>query len=176
MRVVRCGVWVLFAGALVSPAARPADDTKPTPDDFFGVWIEERRESGGKVYDQPFDLFAYELAADEGGCWLRRGEAVYASIGKVRVRVDKDPVWLDFIGAKIKAKVGDKWVERVYIRPGIVKRDGNKLVWVCARDDYLADPKDLAEWSIRPKSFELKKDDPWEKMTLYPGGVRYATD
>ncbi len=176
MRVVRYGTWVLLAGVLVGQAAHPAEGKKPTPDDFFGVWIEERRESGGKVYDQPGDLLAWDLAADDGGCWLRRGESVYTGLGRVRVRVDRDPVWLDYIGEKIRVKTGDGWAERVYIRPGIVKREGKKMVWVWARDWYLADPKDLAEWGTRPTSFEVKKDDPWEKMTLYPGSGRYTTD
>src|SRR5215467_2401973 len=152
MRVVRSGLLVLFATALAGYAATPAADKKPTPDDFFGVWIEERRDSGGKVYDKPIDLLGWDLAADDGGCWLRRGESVYPGLGKVRVCVDKNPVWLDFIGETVKVKVGDKWLEKVYIRPGIVKRDGKKLVWTWAKDWYLADPKDLTEWSIRPKS------------------------
>jgi hypothetical protein len=176
MRVVRCGVWVLLAGALAGQPARPAEGKKPPPDDFFGVWIEERRESGGKVYDQPGDLLGWDLAADDGGCWLRRGESVYSGLGKVQVRVDKNPVWLDLIGEEVKVKVDGAWQEMVYIRPGVVKRDGKKLVWVRAKGWYLADPKDLAEWSTRPKSFEVKKDDPWEKVTLYPGGGRYTTD
>jgi len=176
MRVVRSGGWVLLAGALTGQAATPAEDKKPTPADFFGVWIEERRESGGKVYDKPIDLLAWDLAADDGGCWLRRGESVYTSLGKVRVRVDKNPVWLDFVGETSEVKAGEKWVEKVSIRPGIVKRDGKKLVWVWAKDWYLADPKDLADLSTRPKSFEVKKDDPWEKMTLYPSRGRYTTD
>jgi hypothetical protein len=140
------------------------------------VWIEEQRESAGKVQTDPFDLFAWDLSAADGGCWERRGEAVYNSLGKLRVRTDKDPVWLDIIGTTFKRKVGDRWVDSVHIRPGIVKRDGKKLVWVWATGWMVADPKDVADWPHRPKSFDMKKDDWWEKKVLYPGSRRYATD
>ena len=176
MKCVKHTICLFLAGAAICHAAPPAAPKKPVADDFFGVWIEEKRESGGAVYDKPGDLLGWDLAAKDGGCWLRRGESVYASLGRVRLRTDKDPVWLDFIGSTFKVKTGNEWVEKVYIRPGIAKRDGKKLIWVWAKDWHVADPKDIADWSIRPKSFDVKKNDPWEKMTLYPGGFRYAQD
>jgi len=176
MRVGNCGVWLLLAGLASGPPAQPADPKKPTDEDFFGVWLEERRESGGKVYDQPIDLVGWQLTAKEGGCWGRRGESVYSSLGRVRVRTDKDPVWLDLIGDTVRVKVGERWVESVSIRPGIVKRDGKKLVWTWSKQWYGADPKDIEEWPTRPKSFEVKKDDPWEKMVLYPSEGLYTQD
>jgi hypothetical protein len=169
-------VWLLLAGAAICNAAQPADPKKPVADDFFGIWLEEKRETGEKVYDKPADLLGFELAAKEGGCWGRRGESVYSSLGRVRLRTDKDPVWLDFIGSTIKVKLDEKWHEKVYIRPGIAKRDGKKLIWVWAKDWHLADPKDIEDWAKRPKSFDVKKDDPWEKMTLYPGPFIYVQD
>jgi hypothetical protein len=170
-----CGC-VLLAIAMTGAAGHPKAPPKPTADDFYGVWIEERRESGGKVETDPFHLLGWDLAAADGGCWERRGESVYSGLGRVRVRADKDPVWLDFIGTTFKQKVGDGWVERVHIRPGIVKRDGKKLVWVWASGWMVADPKDVPDWSKRPTSFDVKKDDPWEKMTLYRSSGRYTTD
>jgi hypothetical protein len=176
MRLTRHSIWLLLAGLATCQSAQPADPKKPAAHDFFGVWIEEKRESGGKVYDKPFDLLGWELAAKDGGCWLRRGESVHASLGRVRLRTDKDPVWLDFIGSTFKVKIGNEWVEKIYIRPGIAKRDGKKLIWVWSKDWHVADPKDIADWSIRPKSFDVRKDDPREKMTLYPGPFTYAHD
>ena len=96
------------------------------------------------------------------------GESVYSDLGRVRVRTDKDPVWLDLIG---EGRGGE-----VYIRPGIGRRDGKKLVWAWAKDWYRADPKDIPDWGTRPKSFEVKKEGPWEKKTLYRGTGRYAQD
>jgi hypothetical protein len=151
-----------------SRVARPADEKKPHAKDFYGVWIEERREPGGKVYDQPNELFGWDLGPDDGGCWERRGESVYTSLGKIRIRTDKKPVWLDFIGGK----EGDK----VWVRPGIVKLQGKKMVWVWAKEWYLADLKDVADWSKRPRSFEVTKDGPWEKKVLYKSSGRYTTD
>lgn len=49
-----------------------ADQPSPKAKDFYGVWIEERREEGEKIYTNPFDLFGYEIRPDEAGCWLRR--------------------------------------------------------------------------------------------------------
>jgi len=167
---------VLLAATATSVADPPKAPPKPKADDFYGVWIEERRESGGKAETDPFHLLGWDLAAADAGCWERRGESVYSSLGKLRVRTDKDPVWLDFIGKTYKQKVGDGWVEKVAIRPGIVKRDGKKLVWVWANGWMVGDLKDVPDWSKRPTSFDVKKDDPWEKMVLYPGGGRYARD
>lgn len=176
MRFLLCNVWFLIAGLVATQTASTAGEKKPSPKDFFGVWIEEKHEAAGKVYDQPGELFGWDLAANDIGCWERRGEAVYSKLGTVRINVEKDPVWFDIIGEKAKAKVGGEWVEVVAIRPGIVKREGTKLIWVWAKGYYQADPNKLAEWTTRPKSFDVKKDDPWEKMTLYPGSGRYAMD
>jgi len=93
-----CGC-VLVAAAVTGTAGHPKAPPKPTADDYYGVWIEERRESGGKAVTDPADLLGWDLAAADGGCWLRRGESVYSSLGKLRVRTDKDPVWFDIIGS-----------------------------------------------------------------------------
>jgi hypothetical protein len=179
MRLLTVGAALLLVG-LATGSASPADkkSKKPTEADFFGVWIEERRETGKKVLVDPFDLFGWDLAAKDGGCWERRGESVYTSLGRVRLRIDKDPVWLDFIGSTFKVKVGNRWVEKVHIRPGIAMRDGKKLVWIWSTGWCVADPKEIADWTYRPKSFDLKKDDyeSWEKKLLYRGSGRYRTD
>ena len=176
MRTTLPCVCVLLAAAMTAAADPPKAPPKPTADDFYGVWIEERREAGGKAETDPFHLLGWDLAAADGGCWERRGESVYTSFGKLRVRTDKDPFWLDIIGETYKEKVGDGWVEKVSIRPGIVKLDGKKLVWVWADRWYAGTPKEIADWSRRPASFDVKKDDQWEKMTLYRGSGRYAQD
>src|SRR6516225_12468873 len=93
----RWSVWGFLVVVVTSQAARPVNGRKPIATDFYGVWIEERREPGGKVYDRPIDLVGWDLGPDDGGCWERRGESVYTSLGRVRVRSDKNPVWLDFI-------------------------------------------------------------------------------
>jgi len=67
-------------------------------------------------------------------------------------------------------------VEKVGIRPGIAKLDGKKLVWVWADRWFAGTPKEVADWSNRPTSFDVKKDDPWEKTTLYRSSGRYTTD
>ncbi len=161
-------MWVFLILVATGQAARPADKTRPTADDFYGVWIEERRESDGKVYDKPIDLVGWDLAPDDGGCWERRGESVYTSLGRVRVRTDKYPVWLDFID---EGRLG-----KVRIRPGIAKLEGKKMVWVWAKEFYPADPRAIPNWGRRPRSFEITKNGPWEKMTLYKSKGRYTTD
>jgi len=175
MRTSGYGLLVLLVTALGLGSVL-AQDRKPTAADFFGVWIEEKRESGAKVYDDPFDLLGWDLAAEDGGCWLRRGGAGYSSLGRVRLRTDREPAWLDFIGDTKKVMMDGVWVDKVYIRPGIAKRDGKKLIWVWSTGWCVADPRDIADWSYRPKSIDVKLGDSWERMTLYRSSGRYTTD
>ena len=169
--------FALLLFALVSDlAGRAGDDKKPKVEDFLGVWIEEKFEVDGGANEDAWYLSGWDFAEDDGGCWLRRGEAVYSSMGKVRVRTDKNPVWLDFIGECEKVKTDTGTTERVWMLPGIVKRDGGKLVWVRSKEWQHGSPREIAEWGKRPKSFDVKKGDPWYRITLRRGDGRYATD
>lgn len=141
---------------------------QPREWDYYGVWIEEKVEADGKVLDKPGDLMAWDLEADDGGCWERTGELVYNHLGRVQLRVDKDPVWLDLVETR---------KDKTIIRSGIAKRDGDKLVWVYSRHWATIAPEMVATFADRPKTFDLKKNDPdWERRTLYRGRFRYDCD
>jgi hypothetical protein len=100
------------------------------------------------------------------GCLRRRGSAspprtltplanILKPVPSVVPSSTGTVTWLDFIGEEKDGKV--------YIRAGIAKRDGKKLVWVWDKEWRVADPKDILDWDKRPKSFDVKKDDPYEK-------------
>jgi hypothetical protein len=173
---VQVGAGVVLSVVVGGPAACLADEPRPKAGDFLGVWLEERRETGGKVHDQPRDLFGWDFSAEEAGCWERRGESVFTDLGTVRVRVDRDPVWLDLVGENRPVEVGGRTVEKVPVLAGIARREGAKLVWVVARDWQWTDPLEPPERIRGPASFEVRKDDPWEKLTLFRGRDRYDAD
>lgn len=176
MRVVQVGAGVVLSVVAVGVSACLADEPRPQAGDFHGVWLEERRETGGKVVHDPFALFGWELSPQEAGCWERRGESVFSALGTVRVRGDRDPVWLDLVGEKRTVVVDGRSVEQVPVLAGIARREGTKLVWVVARDRQWTDPRDPPERTRRPVSFDVREDDPWEKLTLFRGRNRYDTD
>lgn len=165
MRTFACGLIVAVMAA-TGVAEEPAKKKSLTERDFLGVWLEEHREHGGKAITDRFEMLGWDLEKDDAGIWLIRGEAVYTQLGKARLRLDKNPVWLDVVKVKQDGKA--------YIKPGIVKREGKKLIWFRADDWFETEAAKLRDWPKRPQSFNATKDKTWIKTTLRRGDGRYA--
>ena len=122
----------------------------------LGYWTELRRESAGRVIDDPFKLHGVGLHAENMEFWDRRGELTVMDWGR-RVVIDAEaaPMRMDWISENDG---------RVYASVGIFRFEGDSMVLV--RSDWqLLGRKPLTPGPLpnRPTDFRATRENGWIK-------------
>ena len=149
--------WVLAGAVLAVGLVAPVPKGKNRPTE-----AEVRQQLAGfwDVVNPPAGSSVQWFFDDGQATELTSGVESLASVGGYRLNVIREPVWLDLY-------IRDNG--RCVVVPGIIKFDGETLVWVVGEGQPVGEPvweKRTANPPGRPTTFESKKPGDGVRRTL----------
>jgi hypothetical protein len=142
-------------------APQPAPHVRGVRERVFACWREVSREEAGRKFDQPVDLVCWQFAPDSVVVWEYAGELSPVRCDQqVRIDTGHNPVRMDIA-------FGGQAGGRTRVVPGIIRFDGDQLIWVTpAEPEGWQFLNAAGDYPTRPGGFDSTPENGYIKRVL----------